>query len=137
MHTENAPLRCAALVAQWLSGVSGLISKQADLILMPCRQLFSPESLKAVTSSHELTDTTCSWFLAGHSPPFFFYSTKCHSQDDFFFLECETTIWFTSSKQRSRYTTTGKGQIERDVTLKRNCGYRDVDNHNTPCFDSD
>ena len=35
------------LLARWLSGVSGLISKQTDLILMPCLQLFSPESFSA------------------------------------------------------------------------------------------
>lgn len=48
LHTfwKPSPHCCNALLAQRLSGVSGLISKQTDLILMPCLQLFSPESLK-------------------------------------------------------------------------------------------
>lgn len=64
MHSENTPI---ALLAQWLSGVSRLITEQTDLILMPCLQLFSPELLSTERSSCEPTDTEWSWCLAGHS----------------------------------------------------------------------
>ncbi len=53
-----SPHCCTALLAQWLSGGSGLISKQTDLILMPCLQLFSPESL-----STELLSWTDSHYM--------------------------------------------------------------------------
>lgn len=56
-----------ALLARGLSGVSGLISKQTDLILMPCLQLLGPESLSAERSSCEPTNTTQSWYLVDHS----------------------------------------------------------------------
>ena len=68
LPTTPPPHCCTAALAEWLSGLSGLISKQADLILMPCLQLFSPQSLSAERSSHESTDTSWSWYLAGHSP---------------------------------------------------------------------
>lgn len=79
------PLHCTALFAQWLSGGLGLISKQTDLILMPCLQLFSPEPLSTEllswANSHYM-DLVFSWPLPLH---FSFCSTNCHSRDKCFF----------------------------------------------------
>lgn len=41
---KNSTHCCTALLTQWFYGGPELISKQADLILMPCLQLFSPDS---------------------------------------------------------------------------------------------
>lgn len=113
LHVET-PLQClawgcgywlymcserSALLAQGLSGVSGLISKQTDLILMPCLQLLGPESLSAERSSCEPTNSTRSWYLADHSP-LHFSSIHPATAVKIMILEQDTTLCFILWKQR-------------------------------------
>lgn len=88
-----------ALLARGLSGVSGLISKQTDLILMPCLQLLGPESLSSERSSCEPRNTTRSWYLVDHSP-LHFSSIHPTAAVKIMILEHETTLCFILRKQR-------------------------------------
>lgn len=100
LKTLPTPLHCTALLAPWLSGVWGLISKQTDLILMPRLQLFSPESLSTEPSSHEPTDTTCSWYLNWPLPLHFSSIQPSAWSKTNAFLEQDTASWFILSKQQ-------------------------------------
>ena len=88
-----------ALLAWGFSGVSGLISKQTDLILMRCLQLLGPESLSAERSSCEPKNTTQSWYLVDHSP-LHFSSIHPAAAAKIMILEQDTTLCLIVRRQR-------------------------------------